>query len=237
MSLLHMLFQPAPAIDKGLEARIARWRSLPDPSAHTHLGEARFVVLDVETTGLDVHKSELLSVGLVPVDLGGVDLGGLTEILVRRENNGFNRDNLVVHGITPTESASGIDSAEALTRVLEHIGKSWLVAFHADFDRAILARAMRRHLGVKLTNPFLDMAWLLPALYTESTGGLQSLDDWLQHFHISAPARHRASGDALVTGELLLMALAEARRKTIPDVKTLMSLARTQSQLHDFMKH
>jgi DNA polymerase III subunit epsilon len=237
MSLLHALFPCAPSLDKDIEARVARWRALPEPSPHTRIEDARFVVIDVETTGLDVHRSDLLSVGLVPVYLDGIELGGLTEILVRRENNGFNRETLVVHGITPTESAAGVDTEEALTRVLEHVEKSWLVAFHADFDRAMLGRATRRHLGVKLTNPFLDMAWLLPAFHPEASRGLQSLDDWLGHFGIPAPARHRASGDALVTGELLLMVLAEARRRDIPDVRALIRLARAQSQLHGFMRH
>jgi DNA polymerase III subunit epsilon len=237
MSFLHALFPCAPTLDKDIEARVARWRALPEPSPSTRIEDARFVVIDVETTGLDVHRSDLLSVGLVPVYLDGIELGGLTEILVRRENNGFNRETLVVHGITPTESAAGVHTEEALTQVLEHVGKSWLVAFHADFDRAMLSRATRRHLGVKLTNPFLDMAWLLPAFYTESTAGLRPLDEWLGHFGIAAPARHRASGDALVTGELLLMALAEARRRDIADVRALIKLARMQSQLHGFMRH
>jgi DNA polymerase III subunit epsilon len=237
MSFLHVLFQSSPSLDKDIEARVARWRALPEPSPHTHIEDARFVVIDVETTGLDVHRSDLLSVGLVPAYMDGIELGGLTEILVRRENNGFDRETLVVHGITPTESAAGVDTEEALTRVLEHVEKSWLVAFHADFDRAMLSRATRRHLGVKLNNTFLDMAWLLPALHPESTRGLHSLDDWLAHFGIPAPARHRASGDALVTGELLLIALAEARRKAIPNIRALVKMARAQSHLHGFLKH
>ncbi len=237
MSFLHALFQSTPDIDPDLEARVGRWRALPEPTPSTRIDDARFVVIDVETTGLDVHRSELLSVGLVPVYMDGAVLGGLTEILMRRENNGFSKDNLVVHGITPTESASGVDTEEALTRVLEHVEKSWLVAFHADFDRAMLGRAVRRHLGVKLSNTFLDMAWLLPALFTESTKNLQGLDDWLGHFGIPAPARHRASGDALVTAELLLMALAEAHRQGIRDVRDLVKLAVAQSKLHGFMRH
>jgi DNA polymerase III subunit epsilon len=237
MSLLSALFQSGPQLDTALQSRIARWRSLPEPHSGTRLEEARFVVLDVETTGLDIHKCDLLSVGLVPASLRGIDLGGLTEILVRKEHTRIDKNNLVVHGITPTESAGGIDTEEALISMLELVGRSWLIAFHADFDRNVLARVLRKHLGVKFQNTFLDMAWLLPALFPDSTRGLRALDDWLGHFHIPAPARHRASADALVTAELLLKALAEARRQGHGTIGKLLELARTQSKLDRFNAH
>lgn len=237
MSLLRVLFQSGPELDKALQARIERWRSQPEPHPGTPLDEARFVVLDVETTGLDVHKCDLLSVGLVPVTLRGIELDGLTEIVIRKEHKRIDKNNLVVHGITPSESAAGVHTDEALASVLEHIGHAWLVAFHADFDRAVLGRVLRKHLGVKLPNPFLDMAWLLPALFPDSARKLRALDDWLAHFRIPAPARHRASADALVTAELLLRALAQARRQGVENVKALRDLAEDQARLDGFSPH
>ncbi|ACL72111.1 PolC-type DNA polymerase III [Thioalkalivibrio sulfidiphilus] len=236
MSFLSTLFGNHPNLDPGIEDRLARWRALPEPSARTSLDEARFVVIDVETTGLDLSRSELLSVGLVPVGPHGIELGGLDEIVLRREVTRIDKDNLVVHGISPTESAAGVDIHEALSSVLERIGKTWLVAFHADFDRIILGRTLRKQLGVKLRNPFLDLAMLLPALYSEGTAGLKGLDDWLGHFAIPCPVRHRASADALVTAELLLLALAEARRQNHNDLRALDGLAQTQAKLH-LMRH
>lgn len=231
MSWFHALFGARPALDADLDARLARWRAMPEPAPRTALHEARFLVVDVETTGLDPDRSELLSVGLVPVGPGGVDLRGLEEIVLRREDQKIDKANLVVHGISPNESAAGVDVPEALTRVLEHVGKSWLVAFHADFDRLVLSRSLRERLGVKLRNPFLDMALLLPGLYPEDALGLHSLDDWLAHFGLPAPGRHRASADALVTAELLLLVLAAARRRKLPDVRALSSLGRAVSRL------
>ncbi|MDD3518281.1 MAG: 3'-5' exonuclease [Chromatiales bacterium] len=236
MSFLASLFRPAPVLEDAIEERVSHWHTLPTPSAHTPLDRARFVVIDVETTGLDMHSDELLSVGLVPAGPRSVEIDGLAEIVLRHERARVDKDNLVIHGITPTESASGTEVAEALVSVLEHIGKSWLVAFHADFDRVMLTRAFKRHLGLKLKNPFLDLAWLLPALYPDQAG-LRSLDEWLGHFGIAAPARHRASGDALVTAELLLIALSEARRQGRTDLRGLAGLADTQARLDRMSAH
>jgi DNA polymerase-3 subunit epsilon len=224
-------FRPGPELDEGLRVRISQWREAPEPDPGTPLREARFVVVDVETTGPDAHRSELLSVGLVPVGPGGVELGGMEEIVLRWEHERIDKENLVVHGISPTESSAGLEPSEALTRVLERIGKHWLVAFRADFDRSVLRRSLRNRLGVSLPNPFLDAAMLLPALYPEDAAGLHSLDDWLGHFGIPAPARHRASADALVTAELLLLVLARARRVKKPDLAALAGIGRAQSRL------
>ena len=225
------MFRPRPELDEGIRARVARWRETPQPSSSTPLGAARLVVVDVETTGPNAQKSELLSVGLVPVGPGGVELGGMEEIVLRWEHRHIDKENLVVHGISPTESSAGLEPCEALTRVLEHVGKHWLVAFRADFDRRVLGRSLRQRLGVRLHNPFLDVAMLLPGLYPEGTAGLQSLDDWLGYFGIPAPARHRASADALVTAQLLLLVLARARRLRDPDLAALAGIGRAQSRL------
>lgn len=231
MNLLGALFSGGPDLEGEIGARVSHWQSLPDAEPHTPLADARFIVIDVESTGLDPHRDEILSVGLVPASMRGVEVGEMDEVLLHRESRTVDKENLVIHGITPTESAAGVDTDEALATVLERIGKSWLVAFHADFDRTILARALKRRLGVKLKNPFLDLAWLLPALYRQEQHHLRTLDDWLMRFAIAAPARHRASADAFVTAELLLVALSEARRQGREDVEALAVIAEAEAGL------
>ena len=203
----------------------------------TPLEDASFVVVDVETTGLDSVRDELLSIGLVPVGPQGIDIGGMREIFLHHESEVIDKENLVIHGITPTESARGRAADDALREFVKYVEGKWLVAFHADFDRSVLTRATNKHLGASLANPFLDLAWLLPALFPESAHSLRTLDDWLGRFGIAAPARHRAAADALATAELLLVALAEARRRQPHrDVRALARIARAQGQLA-FMSH
>lgn len=195
------------------------------------LEEARFIVVDVETTGLDPRRDELLSIGVVPARLRCIDLGEMREIMLHHEAAVVDKDNIVVHGITPTESAHGRDTAAALQEFLDYIGDHWLVAFHADFDRNMLARALKRHLGIRLENPFIDLAWLLPALFPASAKGRHTLDDWLGRFSIAAPYRHRAAADALVTAELLLVALTEARAQHYGTVQAIARVAEAQGKL------
>lgn len=202
-----------------------------DAADRLPLADARFVVVDVETTGLNPRRDELLSIGLVPAGLGGVDLGGLREIVLQHESAVVDRDNVVVHGISPTESAGGVEKAAALQEFLTLVRDGRLVAFHAEFDRQVLSRALRRYLKVRFASPFIDLAWLLPALFPASARGRQTLDDWLDRFGIDAPYRHRASADALVTAELLMVALAEARRQRVRDVAAMAEMANVHGKL------
>ena len=46
-------------------------------------------------------------------------------------------ENILVHGIGGTEQTAGLEPAEALLAFVEYAGGAPLVAYHADFDRAI----------------------------------------------------------------------------------------------------
>ncbi len=107
---------------------------------------------------------------------------------------------------------------------LEFARKDVLVAFHAPFDQAVLDRAARETLGLRLLNPFIDLADLAPALAPEARLGRAGLDDWLAYFGLRAAQRHRAAYDAVATGELLLILLARARVRGIVTVSALRAL-------------
>ena len=82
--------------------------------------------------------------------------------------------------------------------------------------RPMLDRALRNRLGVRLFNPWLDLAhWRRRSCPRRAwrTGGL---DDWLGYFGLRAHARHGAAYDALATAELFLILLARARRAVSP---------------------
>jgi CBS domain-containing protein len=93
-------------------------------------------------------------------------------------------------------------------------GAAPLVAYHAEFDRQFLERAMRKTLGARTRWEGIDVAWLAPALL-EGVAAQRSLDDWCAAYGISHRARHNAVSDALATAELRLILLAQAAGKGI----------------------
>lgn len=229
MSLLRRLFRPRPELPPELAQRVAQWRALPEAGSRTPLDQVRFVVVDVETTGLDPRHDRLLAIGAAVLEGLQLRLGEGFETLLR-QTEASPHHNILIHGIGPTEQAAGVEPEEALSAFLQHAGKSVLVAYHADFDRAVLERAVRRHLGVALPNPWLDLAWLAPALCPKAKLRRASLDDWLNHFGLLAHTRHRALADAAVTAELFLILLHRARTQGVDSLGALQALAHAQER-------
>jgi len=218
-----------PALETRLRNRLDAWRHTAQPSRAIPLDEAHFILVDVESTGLDPLRDYLLAIGAVPLVNGRLLAGQGFEKILGGEEFGPHKT-ILIHGITPTAVASGEPPQEVLIDFLEYTGKHPLVAFHAEFDEAMVGRALRKHLGTRLTNPWIDLAWLAPALFPESGLQHQPLDAWLAYFNLRAHERHRALDDCLVTGELLLILLDRARKQGLRTVSDLIALEKMERQ-------
>jgi DNA polymerase-3 subunit epsilon len=184
----------------------------------------RWVVLDVETSGLDPERDVLLAIGAVAVRDGRIDVDDSFETVVRPPRTS-ERGNILIHGIGEGAQREGAEPAQACRAFLDWAGDAPLVAFHAAFDRGFLVRAVRAHLGGKLAATWLDLAGLAPALNPGVRA--KALDDWLAHFALPVDQRHHASADAFATAMLFLRLLGQ-----VPpgdrDVATLRGLERSQ---------
>ncbi len=222
MSFLTRLFRPHVELPSGLAERLRAWQALGAASERTPHAGARFVVVDVETSGLDPGRDRLLAIGAVVVEAGRLRPGEGYDVTVHNPAPSA-RANVLVHGISPDAQAGGMPADQALMGFLELARRDVLVAFHADFDQAVLQRALREQLGVRLPNLWLDVARLAPQLVPEASAGHRGLDDWLAHFGLRAHARHRAAYDAYATAELLLILLARATRAGLASVGQLLA--------------
>jgi DNA polymerase-3 subunit epsilon len=186
------------------------------PVAHT-----RFVVIDCETSGLDIARDRLLSVGAVAVREGRVDPADSFEAYVRQRTPSA-PENIVIHGIGGDAQVLEGRELDAVMRDFAAFAAGAVpVAFHAAFDAGIL----RRH-GFAARAQWLDLAALAPALFPLLKPAEGSLDHWLAAFGIPAQARHDALGDAFATAQLLLVVLSEAKRQRLETVEALLRTER-----------
>jgi DNA polymerase-3 subunit epsilon len=185
----------------------------------TPLGEARWVAIDCETSGLDAARDRLLSVGAILVARGRVELEQSFDVRVRQEVPSA-RENILIHGIGADAQLAGLPLPEVISSLAARVGDAIPVGFHAAFDD----RVLRRH-GLRLRAPWLDLAALAPALFPGRGRHDSPLDHWLAAFGIAALERHDALGDAFATAQLLLVALAEAQRQRVESVEDLRQAA------------
>ena len=185
----------------------------------TPLEGARWVVIDCETSGLDAARDRLLSVGAVAVKDGGVELQEFFQEKIR-QGTPSSRENILIHGIGGDAQRDGQPLAEVVDGLARFLGEGFPVGFHARFDAAVL----RRH-GLQARAKWLDLATLAPALFPAKGKADSPLEHWLGAFGIPARARHDALGDAFATAQLLLVALAEAKRQRVASVEGLREVA------------
>lgn len=207
-------------LDPDLLQRRARLPA-PAPFAAMPAARQRLVVLDLETSGLDLHRDQVLSIGAVAIEDGAVDFAQQFEATLRRDGQRGSGASVLIHGLAPSALAAGVAPADGLLAFMEFLGDSPLLAFHAGFDRHMLARALKDSLDLRLAHPFLDVAELAPLLCPEAGLERGALDDWVTHFGLQVQQRHHASADALVTGELALILFHRARRQGLDDLAGL----------------
>jgi len=182
----------------------------------------RWVVVDVETSGMDASCDELISIAGVALRGGRVHPADSIELFIK-PSKVSPRDNILVHGIGEQAQLAGTDARDAIRSFIDFVGPAPLIAFHAQLDRGFLVRATKLHSDRPLDNAWLDLAELAPVLDPEAR--LKSLDEWLQRYRIPVIARHTAAGDAFATALLAARLLFKARRQGASDLSALRRLA------------
>lgn len=227
MSLADWFGLARPKLAPAIEARVHAWKRNSDADLRAPLTQARLVVVDTETSGLDPARSKVLSIGACLVEAGALSLASTLEVFLRQEH-ASETANILVHGIGQQQQTQGSGPDEALAAFLEFSGKPVFVGYHALFDATALQQALRDILGVKLASTWLDLALVLPALFPEADANGWELDRWLSHFHIENFNRHGGLADAVATAGLLLAAMARAAERGLHDPRALLALQRAE---------
>lgn len=213
MSLFSWLRPGGPILSGELQLRLQRLPAATGLS-ECSLREQRWVVLDLETTGLNLNKDRVLSIGAVVIEDGAIDFSQQFERTLQCTDVKLG-PSVLIHGIGPSAIAAGSDPALALVEFMEYVGDSPILAFHAPFDQHMLGRALKDHLGYKLQHPFLDVADIAPMLCPQANIREAGLDEWIDWFKLEVFERHNASADALATAELALILFSRARQQQI----------------------
>jgi DNA polymerase-3 subunit epsilon len=219
--LARSLLEDIVAGDSRLAWRGGRVSLASEPGEEVPLESARFVVVDLETTGLRPGQSRICEIGAVRVD--GLAPAGTFETLV---DPGEPLPRLVASltGIADADLAEAPGPAEAVRRFLAFAGDSVLVAHNARFDLAFLDREVERLTGRRVAAPVVDTVGLARRLLAGrvSRASLASLSHF---FGTSVRPCHRALPDAQATAEVLIGLLGVAQERGAETIADLCRLA------------
>jgi len=181
-------------------------------------GEPVFAILDLETTGFDLHKDRILSIALALIHDSTFRPGSMREWVVYQEQAVLN-EAVKIHGIMPAESREGKAEDTVLEELIPLLTGTVMVGHHIHFDAAMLNAALRRQFGMKFRNLLLDTAALsmyeLDAFKKSGYSNQRppSLDEVCVQMGINTVDRHTAAGDVFTTAQLFLTLLAKAKNR------------------------
>lgn len=168
----------------------------------------RYVALDFETTGLDPGRDRVISVGLVPVVAGRVDVAGSFQSVI---DPGVRpgAESIRIHRMLPSDVGSGLSPAEVSPTLTAALGDHPVVVWTAWVEAAFLptmcggtARRWRRRM--------IDVRHLV-VRFDERTGSRPSpartaeLADIASRFGVPLERSHDALADAFVTAQLFVI--------------------------------
>lgn len=185
----------------------------------TPITNLRFVILDTETTGLNVKKDRILSIGAVAMKNYSFRTSDRYEHHLCQA--GYSPDDSIqIHGITINRTSNGIEEKEAIAKLFSFLRDSILVGHHIGFDKGIIEEAMIRHFGVKIKNKTLDTSTLekrliSPFKYQQTQSPPSSLDSLCKKYKVEMVERHTAAGDAFITALVFMKQLARLEAKGV----------------------
>ena len=174
------------------------------------LNKASYVVLDLETTGLNCYYDRIIQFGGVKVEHGMVTESLSVYINPERP---LPKKIVQVTGITDAELSDKPTIDKAIQRILSFLGDSILVTHNADFDFSFLQQTLLR-LGMPLlTNPVIDTLSLSRYLFPESKS--HRLGSLCRNMEVAynEDEAHRADYDARVLNDVWMPMLVLLTKK------------------------
>ncbi len=161
-----------------------------------------WVAIDLETTGLDPARDQIIAMAAVPGSGRVLRLRERLDLVVRSDSPRI-IEAIRHHRLRPDDVAKGVSLDEALTRLLALIGNRPLVGYCVGFDIAMLDRALRPRLGFGLPNRRVDVQREYAARQRQRRPELEPdlrFEAIAQSLKLPTPDRHSALGDAVAAG-------------------------------------
>lgn len=189
-----------------------------------NLRNAEFVSLDLETTGLNFKKDEIIAIGAVPI------IG--TRIMARDsyyklvKPSRFRVDSIKIHGLDPKKLEKAQTFSEVVEEVYRIIDSRIIIGYAVEIDYNFLSRAMKKE-GYKIKNRRIDIIDLERAIcyiLGERPVSEVTLEKLAEKYGIKTTYRHNALADAFITAQIFQVQLLRTIKYGIKTLDKLLEL-------------
>ena len=179
-----------------------------------------YVILDIETTGLEPTLEEITEVGAIKTK--GPELQNMFSSLIK-PNKSISPEITRITGIDDEMVKDAPTAQKVLSKFHEFIGESILVAHNASFDMGFIKHHLKQLNNLEINNSIVCTVkiarYLLPNLHNHKLHTVGS------HFGFEIKNRHRAMGDAELTYQIWTKFIDLLKEKGINNKHDLDALA------------
>lgn len=205
--LLGKEYQRKRALTKARPGPLADFLAAPPPDGHSDCRDIEIVAIDLETTGLDPTKDDILSIGMVVIDGWSIKLSTAWHRIVRVDQ-AIPGESAVIHQITDDQSAAGAPLEELLPEVLARMAGRPMLVHYSPIEQNFIDAACRKLYGAPFVTPIIDTLEIGQRVFERRNHLIQPGDLRLfnlrPRYNLPQYKAHNALSDALATAELFL---------------------------------
>lgn len=193
-----------------------------------------YVVIDLETTGLNPEIESIIWFGAFRIRKGNILLGDHFNELAKPTTD-IKPSSMKYHGIVPEMVSTARDVGDIFDDFIRYIGVDIIIAHYARFDMAFLNRLMKKRYNFPIQNLVLDTfilskEILFPPHHVYPFGidlksKQLSLHEMTKHYGVdNIYYRHTAIGDALAAGLIFQRILSKIEQQGRGSLRTLIKV-------------
>ena len=182
--------------------------SSPRPQSSQDWRTSRYLALDLETSGGDPRRDDILSFGWLCLDGPEIRLASARHRLIR-PRRALAENNVSIHRITDDQAADGEALRAVLTDFLADLQGRVLIAHYSPTEVGFIDAACRACFGGGFRPLVIDTLILARRAAAQHAPGSLRLGALRARHHLPRYPLHHALSDALAAAELFL-AQAEA---------------------------
>jgi DNA polymerase-3 subunit epsilon len=157
----------------------------------------RYVVFDMETSGLDWKEDVILSIGAIGVTGDAIEIGDFLQVAVKQDK--YTPQSVALHGVLKGGTAEKFVEAEAMIQFLNFAKGATLVSHNINLDIEMINQALKRLDLGRLKNDVMDTNVLFQRWKDLPEDTKSSLDELCDALKIKKSDRHTVAANAYIT--------------------------------------
>lgn len=190
-----------------------------------HIEDAKFCAVDIETTGLNPKKDEMIALACMPIIQLRIQVRDTFQTLIRPKK--YNLNAMKYHGISQDnlmEAPVFEDMADEIHHILDGI----LVGHSVEFDVSFLKMHFKT-VGVNFRRACLDIAMI--ERWLRQKRGIPdmdlSFDAMMQRYGLQSYYRHNATADAFFAAQIFQMQMRQMMALGVDTVDKVIKAAKS----------